>query len=186
MVMSKIISAIILTIFVIIAMVIIGFIIGVITEHIARCLASLFGYRLGYIIANYLTFPGVIHHELSHAFVAIITGAKLAKIELFKIPSKSGGALGTVSFIPRGPKIIQSIQLTLTPLAPIPFGALTLRTIYNFMKVAELSLGIWIVLVYMMVSILLHMKLSTQDIKTSLKGLPLTSLLIFIIAYIIL
>ncbi|MBO5386632.1 MAG: M50 family metallopeptidase [Lachnospiraceae bacterium] len=184
--MSRLISAIAITMIIIIAIVIIGFTIGIVTDYIANCLMSLFGYKIGYIIANYITFPGVIHHELSHAFVAFITGAKIAKIELFKIPSKSGGALGTVSFIPRGPKLLQSIQLTVTPLAPIPFGLLTLKIIYNFIKVTELNLGTMIVITYIMISILLHMKLSKQDIKTSLKGLPLTSLLILIITYIIL
>lgn len=60
-----------------------------------------------------LTYIGVIHHELSHAFLAILTGAKVLKISLAKKGTVHNGQLGSVTFAPRGPKVIRNIQCTL-------------------------------------------------------------------------
>ena len=71
--------------------------IGVVTNGIStiagRILAMLIGGRAAFVFRNYLTWPGTVHHEFSHALVAFVTGAKVRRISL--IPH--GQALGQVS-----------------------------------------------------------------------------------------
>ena len=54
---------------------IINFIVTIILSRIIRGKLYLF-------VANTLTFPGVMYHELSHALFAFITGAKIEKISM--------------------------------------------------------------------------------------------------------
>jgi hypothetical protein len=43
------------------------------------------GESFGCLFVNYLTFPGVILHELSHALMAMVTGAKVTHIRFFAV-----------------------------------------------------------------------------------------------------
>ena len=49
------------------------------------------------VICNYITMPGVVHHELSHAVAAFIFGAKIKKIRI--LPNKD--SLGEVFIQPQ-------------------------------------------------------------------------------------
>lgn len=113
------------------------------------------------------TFLGVFHHELSHALFALLTGAKINSITLFRISHKDG-KLGEVKFTPRGLGITQAVQVVLASIAPMITGALSLWGLVGFaIPWAGREHGIWasILLSYLAFSIFMHMSLSGQDIK---------------------
>lgn len=137
----------------------IGVIISGVSGMIGRILTALIGGRAAFIFRNYLTWPGTVHHEFSHALLAFITGAKVTRISL--IPH--GQALGQVEYSPRGGRILQAIQMSLSSIAPILCGIVT--ETFLIMKFLPLC-DIWwkyAVLAYFVVSIFLHMTLSRED-----------------------
>lgn len=146
----------------------------------AICLGFIFSYirnfaashnPFGANLINYLTFPGVVHHELSHALFAFLTGAKVTEIKLFRIHHKDG-RLGYVSYAPRGNFITMSIQKVLSSIAPIVMGFISCSLLYLYAR-PELEDILWqtVLLYYLMVSIILHMSLSKQDIKVMKSGI---------------
>lgn len=155
-----------------------GLILNYIIENIAKVLYRTVGIRLADFILNRLTFLGTVHHELSHALFAVITGAKVTKIDLFH---PSGCVLGKVSMYTRGNAIIKSIQLTMSAIAPMICGSITLYIMYSYFSVNKVVGWKLAVIIYIMTSIFLHMTMSTQDIKNAIKGLPVCSLIIFVI-----
>ena len=72
---------------------------GVVIEQFVKLLYSVTAAFLGdsftYFIFNRLTFIGVFHHELSHALLATVTGAKVTKIVFFH---PDGDRLGYVTY----------------------------------------------------------------------------------------
>ena len=113
------------------------------------------------------TFLGVFHHELSHALFALLTGAKINSITLFRISHKDG-KLGEVKFTPRGLGITQAVQVVLTSIAPMITGVLSLWGLIGYaIPWAGREHGVWvsILLSYLAFSIFMHMSLSGQDIK---------------------
>ena len=60
----------------------IGVIISGVSAMIGRILAALIGGRAAFIFRNYITWPGTVHHEFSHALLAFVTGAKVKRISL--------------------------------------------------------------------------------------------------------
>lgn len=113
------------------------------------------------------TFLGVFHHELSHALFALLTGAEINSITLFRISHKDG-KLGEVKFTPRGLGITQAVQVVLTSIAPMITGVLSLWGLIGYaIPWAGREHGIWasILLSYLAFSIFMHMSLSGQDIK---------------------
>lgn len=158
----------------------------------AACLGFFFSYLrnfaarhnpFGANLINYITFPGVMHHELSHALFAFLTGAKVTEIKLFRIHHKDG-ALGYVSYAPRGNFIMQSIQKVLASIAPIICGCITCSLLYFYVQpiAAENTLGLCLYY-YILVSIILHMSLSKQDITVMKGGLLVVILLMTVIFY---
>ena len=126
---------------------------------------------------NLITFPGVIHHELSHALLAFLTGAKITSIDIFHLPKN--GTLGSVSYIPRGPVLLRGLQMCLTSIAPSLTPWLTVPILY---KIASgIHIGWQFLIYYFIISILAHIKLSPEDFKGLLKGLPQLLVIIFII-----
>jgi len=132
------------------------------------------------MIANRLTFVGTMHHELSHAIVLFLTGAKILKINFFY---PQGAILGKVTFQPRGNKILQSIQLTLGSVAPVITGITSFYILIY--KALSFCTEAWQtgVIYYLIISILMHTTMSKQDIKNALRGLPICSLIIFLIFF---
>jgi len=142
-----------------------------------------FGVKVGSFISNRLTFIGTVHHELSHALLAVITGAKVTKVSLIKL---SGDTLGSVDFIPRGHKIIKNIQYCLAALAPVFCGFITLICMfYNLNIKARSSLELWqlILIIYIELSIFVHMTLSKADINMAKKGMPTVMVIVFFVLY---
>lgn len=133
-------------------------------------------------VANTITFMGVVFHELSHAFIAFILGAKIRKINLYK---KTGNRLGSVMYSPKGPAILRSLQMSLSAAAPVFMGAIA--QIYIFYILQNMHMPIWacLILYYLSFSIALHMDMSAEDIGVYLKGIPICLLLIVIIMAIV-
>lgn len=89
-----------------------------------------FGSKAANIYDGDLTFPGVIHHELSHAILALLTGAEITGMRLY-IPrwirnrSENPGCLGYVYFATRGIPPLPIIQRLATGFAPALLGTAT-------------------------------------------------------------
>lgn len=114
----------------------------------------------------WVTFIGVIHHELAHFLLALLTGAKIQSVVLFRLKAKDGN-IGEVSFTPRGWNVAQSMQVVLSSVAPMLLGFISLLIL--FVVVNPIVTGVWqIVLYYVEFSILLNMSLSKQDVKNIL------------------
>lgn len=178
---SIVINSLINTIFIILLIPIFGFIVDKLVQCIIKDLSEIIGYTLTNIIVNRLTFVGTMIHEISHALMATITGAKVTKIELFK---PVGNRLGQVSFIPRGNAIMKSIQFTLTSIAPVVIGSTLLFIIFMYSGNVE-NKYIKAINIYLFISILMHTTMSTQDVKNALRGLPICTFLIFSINFIL-
>ena len=147
-------------------------------SFMVRACTWMFGPRVANFIDSRLTFIGVIHHELAHAFMAFITGAKITKMDLFKV---KGNTLGSVNIAPRGPFALRMIQLALSGTAPVTIGTFTLYLIYfaKFHGITEFDWGHLVALVFIL-CISYHMSLSKQDIKVAWVGLIVVYLLLVI------
>ncbi len=164
------------TVLLILSIVIIGLLIGYISSALTGLLASLTTVSIANIIRNYLTYPGTVIHELSHVAFAAITGARITKITL--IPK--GSTLGSVHFIPRGNKITKGLQMTFASVAPVLSGLILIYFLINIWKHLY-SPWQYVLTVYLLVCILLHMNLSIQDIQNALRGLPCTMLILYLL-----
>ncbi len=158
-----------------------GVIISGVSGMIGRIIAFILGGRTAYVFRNYLTWPGTVHHEFSHALLAFVTGAKVTRISL--IPH--GQALGQVEYRPRGGKILQSIQMSLSSIAPILCGMVTETVL--ILKVFPLCDTWWkyAILAYFAVSIFLHMTLSREDMINLWNGIIPTVFVLYCVLLII-
>ena len=154
-----------------------GLVIHVFKNMIHRLLAVMLGNKAAFIAVNYVTYPGTIHHELSHALLATVTGARVTGIHL--VPR--GNTLGSVDMIPRGNFIFQSLQNLLTAIAPVLCGCITLYCMIQYGWPHCLLWWHFALFFYLFISILLHMDLSAADIKVALSGLPVCALIVFVI-----
>lgn len=180
--MNRIIDSAITTLVIALFIPCIGYLIDKVINIVLNTVTKYSSSFVSRFIYNRLTFIGVMHHELSHALFAFITGAKIIKIDLFK---PQGNTLGSVTFIPRGNKITQSIQMTSTAIAPVVMGIIN-SYILLFKALAICNSNfIKGIIIYVIISILIHSTLSRQDIKNWLRGLPLTVIFIFILVFII-
>ena len=175
---ERLLAAVISTAIIILVVPLIGLLIDFITEEVTKSLAKGLGPTVALFIMNYLTFVGTIHHECSHALYALITGAKVTSMQIFK---PDGNRLGCVQLQPRGIWLTQSLQLTLSAIAPTVQGLISEILLFNlFMFVTPIWLKILVG--YVMVSIFFHMTMSGADIKIYMKGVPLLIPVLFIIA----
>ncbi len=158
-----------------------GFLIDLVVMGIIRSLCGVISRSGGLylFVANRLTFAGVIWHELSHALFAFISGAKVEKISLYH---KEGDHLGYVRYRTRGPWPLQCVQHSLSSCAPVIMGIFALASIYTVL--ASFALPVWgfALLIYLFISILVHMDMSTQDLKLYVRGVPLFWVIFFLIA----
>lgn len=89
-----------------------------------------FGNKAADVYDGDLTFLGVIHHELSHAILALLTGAEITGMRLY-IPrwtrnrSENPSCLGYVYFATRGIQPLTLIQRLATGFAPALLGTAT-------------------------------------------------------------
>lgn len=157
-----------------------GFVIEQLVKILYSLTVSFLGNKITYFIFNRLTFIGVFHHELSHALLATVTGAKVTKIVFFH---PDGERLGYVEYIARGNIIMRSVQQTMASIAPVLCGALTSVGIYYYMSVSTLVLWQNVLLWYALVSIIIHMTMSGQDFKVMWRGIPIVYIIILAIVY---
>ncbi len=148
----------------------IGFIVNFISSMVLRKLLGFISRtgKLYLFVVNRLTFPGVMYHELSHALFAFITGAKVNEIKLYQ---KKDGHLGYVKYTPQGILPIRSVQMAFTSCAPVLMGIILEMIImgifYSFHFVPKMTK---VVLAYLFISVLLHMDMSKEDVKSYIKG----------------
>ena len=157
--------------------IVVGYALNLLQMGLAELLALFLDPWWVEVIINYLFFPGVMLHELSHAFMALITGAKVSEVKLFK---KQGKSLGHVSFSPRGSKIMISIQEVFISSAPMFFGAMIVFASFKLMLLIPWSAWLLKVLAgYVGASMFFHMTMSSQDVKVFVKGIPIIMILVF-------
>ena len=178
--MNTVIVALQNTLILMLATIIIGRTIDLIIEILLKIMSKHLGSKFTLLFANRLTFIGTIHHELSHAIVLLLTGAQIVKIDLFK---PQGNRLGQVKYINRGNIVFRSIQNTLSSIAPVLIGIISETLIYKALGLRD-DWWFKLTISYIMISILLHMTMSKQDLKAAIKGLPICSIIIFILMYI--
>ena len=130
-----------------------GFLINLINTVVTNALSGVIGTVPAFIIRNYLTYPGTVHHELSHALIALITGAKIKRIVLFP----RGNTLGSVEMETRGNVFIRSLQLSLSAIAPVVLGSISLFLLMTFAFPNIKEIWQYILFWYVFVSILFHM-----------------------------
>ena len=140
---------------------------SVIVSGIRRIVAKIVGNKFEFILSNYVLFVGVIIHELSHAFFALITGAKVVEVALFKPDGKS---LGHVNFITRGDPFVRALQSSFSSCAPVIVGICSSYFIITVIFPMLSVLWQWILCIYVLISIVFHMDMSSQDLKIYFKG----------------
>jgi hypothetical protein len=148
-----------------------------INNIITQLIAAAAGSRAAGQIRNYFTYPGTIHHELAHALFAVLTGARVIRITL----RPKGDTLGSVEFIPRGNAVTKSIQVTLASIAPVVCGIGTLALLWFFVFPLCFLWWHYAIFTYGFLCVLLHMNMSSQDIKNALRGTPVCMLLLFLV-----
>lgn len=139
-------------------------------RFVIRTIGVILTPRLASIIVNVFTFPGVVHHELSHAIAASLSGAEVTEIKFADFKNK--GRLGYVTYMTRGSVLKQNIQRCVASTAPVVFGAVTLSLL------ALLVTSDWIrpytpvraLVFYLMLCVLVHMRLSRTDVTTAAAG----------------
>ena len=165
------------TIIVFLIILIVGFILNLINNAITGFLSNVIGAGPAFVLRNYLTYVGTIHHELAHALIALITGARIVKITLFP----KGATLGSVEMEPRGNIFFRSIQLSLSAIAPVVLGAVSLFVLWSKLLPGLSEIWHYILFWYIFVSILLHMTMSGADYKNFFKGLIPSTLVLFLV-----
>ncbi|MCR5667413.1 MAG: M50 family metallopeptidase [Eubacterium sp.] len=145
-----------------------------------RIIQIIAGANTASLILNYLTYPGVVHHELSHALLAFLTGAKVKRIVLHR----QGNSLGHVEYCTTGLAIRSNFQKTMTSLAPVYVGVITLSILNHFRSQSIMWAGV--VIIYLMICIFYHMSLSRVDLRTAAKGIPAGFVAIYVIVLLVL
>lgn len=180
-VLSHIVSAFICTFMLTASVLIIGHAVNSLESFQMRCLRKFFSRRAVIIICNYLTFVGIVIHELSHAFMAWAMGAKITEIRVFEI--RNDGRLGHVNFRATGSKTHQRLQCTFVSCAPVLFGVLLIYLLVKSVFSGMLS-PIWqLIGWYYIISIADHMSMSSVDIKMYFKGLMRVFPIVFLMSW---
>jgi len=162
-----------------------GYLIGLLGEAIAL-LASLFvDPWLVLNIINSLFFPGVMIHEMSHAFFAIITGAYVKEIALFKRDPETN-SLGHVIFYARGNYVIRALQNVFISSAPMYIGAVvTYGAFTAAFGLPYLPTGLRVFAGYIGCAMFYHMTMSPADVKVYMKGVHIFMALVFVVTLIL-
>lgn len=127
------------------------------------------GFKWASFVCNRLTFPGIVLHELSHAFFIWVTGGEVTKVRLLAFGND--GKLGYVNFCTRGTKLQISCQMAFGSCAPVLVGMLAEYLLLLVIFTWELPLYSHIILWYMVISIFDHMSMSSVDMKNYLRGM---------------
>lgn len=164
------------------AVILVGYAINLFGEAFATLVSFFVDPWLVYVIVNYLFFPGVMLHELAHALFAVLTGAKVTELALFK---REGETLGHVNASMRGNMFMVSIQRIFISSAPMFVGTgVVLLCRY---LILTLTIPLWgkILIGYIGVAMFFHMTMSVEDIKIYVKGIPIFMGIVFVVSLIV-
>ncbi len=165
------------------AVIAVGYLIGLFGEALAAILGMILHPKISNFLVNNVFFPGVMLHELAHAFFAVLTRAEITEIALFK---KQGDSLGHVAFRNRGNRFMVMLQNIFASSAPMWIGGLVVYGCFHWIGILPKNmLALKIVLGYIGVSMFYHMTMSTADIKIYVKGIPLFIPLVFVVVLIL-
>lgn len=179
---ARLLTAVINTILILLVIPMAGFLISLAKKALLYLLSMVFDGDTIWLIANRLTFPGVIHHECAHALLVVLTGAKIEHIELFH-PQHDW--LGSVTWYPRAIFFgAKSIQCTLVSAAPVIFGVLDVYLLYAFLLPRCTQIWQIVLVVYLMLSIFFHATMSRQDIGVASQGLPVCTLILLVFFFV--
>ena len=176
--MSGIIGYLITALLVTLSIPIFGFIMEILIKILYGLLAGVLGNKTAYLIFNRLSFIGVFNHELSHALLATLTGAKVKKIVFFK---PEGDRLGYVEYSSRGNVFIRSIQNTMASIAPVFCGAISVVCLVHILSTKDIAVWLYIFILYSIISIIMHMTMSSQDFKVMWKGVAVVYIIILVV-----
>lgn len=179
---ARLITAVISTILVLLVIPVAGYVILLARKGILYLLGLVFDGETVWLIANRLTFPGVIHHECAHALFVVVIGAKIQDIELFH---PQNDRLGSVSWYPTSifPGA-QSIQCVLVSAAPVILGILDFCLLYVMLLPRCIYVWQTILVGYLMLSIFFHATMSSQDIRIAWKGIPVCALMLLAVFFV--
>lgn len=165
-----VVSSLILSSLLFFSVIIIGRVFDTITGVLYQILKSCLGHSFAFFVCNYLTLPGIVIHELSHALFVFLTGGRVKKICVLKLGDNE--QLGYVNFNTRGNKITQSIQFALSSCAPVVIGTSLIWLLMHILipgsdlPVAYKAIG-W----YFCISIMAHTSMSMADTENYIKGM---------------
>ncbi len=174
---TPVITAMLETLVLLAVVMLIGFIVSLADLLSVKLLSMILGGRAAFLIRNYITWPGTVLHELSHAFFAFITGAEIKEIRLFP----RGEKLGSVSIIPRGNLLLRSLQLSLSAIAPVITGLICIFIMWVHLLPGLNKVWHYVLFWYLFISVFFHMSLSPEDRKNFFSGMIPTAVLIFLI-----
>ncbi|MBQ4232244.1 MAG: hypothetical protein II699_03105 [Lachnospiraceae bacterium] len=161
----------------------VGYLIGLFGEALATILGMILHPKISNFVVNNVFFPGVMLHELAHAFFAVLTRAEITEVALFK---KQGDSLGHVAFRNRGNRFMVMLQNIFASSAPMWVGAVVVYGCFHWIGILPKNmLVLKIILGYIGVSMFYHMTMSSADIKIYVKGIPLFIPLLFVVVLIL-
>ena len=176
-----------LTLVIMVSVIIVGFFVDLIDTVVFSLFKRLLGLKGAIIICRYLTFPGIMLHELAHALFIIITGGRIKSICLLS-RLKEGG-VGQVQFWAVGSRRRQAVQLALSSCAPVLMGFIEETILLILLLYFKIPFPFSIMLWYMVFTIGVHMSMSREDLKCYLKGwmyiLPVMFLFILFVQYLV-
>lgn len=179
---ARLVTAAISTILILLVIPVAGYLILLARKGLLYLLGMIFDGETIWLIANRLTFPGVIHHECAHALFVVLTGAKIQDVELFH---PQNDRLGSVTWYAKSVfPGAQSIQCTLVSVAPVILGILDFCLLYAFLLPRCTQVWQTILIVYLMLSIFFHATMSSQDIRIAWKGLPVCALILLVVFFV--
>ena len=176
-------QALILTLAISFGLFIVGLLMGKLRHLVIEgALRRLLGTKAAIITGYYLTIIGTLHHELAHALGYLLTGGRVHRISIIPRTQPDGTIrLGYVIGSTRGPWLMRAVQDTASATAPLWMGFLSVYLLRHFALPGADGVGMTIFLYYVIVSIILHMELSKEDLKILLHGLLPTLLLLYLV-----
>lgn len=143
-----------------------------------RIVGAITNSGIAYFIATKLTFPGVIVHECSHALGAFITGAKVIEFHPFYFFIRNGGTLGEV-VVGYSTGLWGNVQKFVTGIGPLVGCSIVLYFLSRWSPDGYYK----IVKIWLIVSMIIHMNMSGQDIKVLAPSIPFMVLIMAFVMY---
>lgn len=136
-------------------------------QYVQLKLLSRISPRFAVNFANYVTFPGTIFHESAHLVLAIVTFAEVQEVKFLE---KADDCLGHVTYCNRGLFLLPHLQDTLISCAPTVLGVLGSGFLLEFILKGGHEWWQYILLWYLLISIVNHATMSPQDLSNYFRG----------------